>query len=86
RIDFEIRYLPWKSPEADTEALAANPHRQQQPEMRLVGSGSDNQFQLLSHYQPLLSDPKSDYARWHAQKCGIERFSTVAFVTEAGLF
>ena len=60
--------------------------RQLLPEMRRVGSGSDIQFQLLSHYPPLLSDPQSDFARWLAQWCGSDRFSTVAFGTEGGLF
>ena len=64
RFDFEIRYLPGMRPEAVTEALAAYAHRQLLPEMRRVGSGSDIQFQLLSHYPPLLSDPQSDFARW----------------------
>ena len=54
--------------------------------MRRVGGGSDIQFQLLSHYPPLLSDPQSDFARWLAQWCGSDRFSTVAFGTEGGLF
>lgn len=86
RFDFEIRYLPGMRPEAVTEALAAYAHRQLLPEMRRVGSGSDIQFQLLSHYPPLLSDPQSDFARWLAQWCGSDRFSTVAFGTEGGLF
>ncbi|MEI4896381.1 peptidase dimerization domain-containing protein, partial [Klebsiella pneumoniae] len=77
RFDFEIRYLPGMRPEAVTEALAAYAHRQLLPEMRRVGSGSDIQFQLLSHYPPLLSDPQSDFARWLAQWCGSDRFSTV---------
>lgn len=54
--------------------------------MHRVGSGSDIQFQLLSHYPPLLSDPQSDFARWLAQWCGSDCFSTVAFGTEGGLF
>ncbi len=85
RFDFEIRYLPGMRPEAVTEALAAYARRQLLPEMRRVGSGSDIQFQLLSHYPPLLSDPQSDFARWLAQWCGSDRFSTVAFGTEGGL-
>ncbi|MCD7096495.1 acetylornithine deacetylase, partial [Klebsiella quasipneumoniae subsp. quasipneumoniae] len=86
RFDFEIRYLPGMRPEAVTEALAAYARRRLLPEMRRVGGGSDIQFQLLSHYPPLLSDPQSDFARWLAQWCGSDRFSTVAFGTEGGLF
>lgn len=84
RFDFEIRYLPGIRPEAVTEALAAYARRRLLPEMRRVGGGSDIQFQLLSHYPPLLSDPQSDFARWLAQWCGSDRFSTVAFGTEGG--
>lgn len=86
RFDFEIRYLPGMRPEAVTESLAAYARRRLLPEMRRVGGGSDIQFQLLSHYPPLLSDPQSDFARWLAQWCGSDRFSTVAFGTEGGLF
>ncbi len=84
RFDFEIRYLPGMRPEAVTEALAAYARRRLLPEMRRVGGESDIQFQLLSHYPPLLSDPQSDFARWLAQWCGSDRFSTVAFGTEGG--
>lgn len=84
-FDFEIRYLPGVEPETVTASLAEYA-QQLLPQMRRVAERSDIQFQPLSHYPGLLSDPQSDFARGLAQWCGSDNFSTVAFGTEGGLF
>ena len=84
-FDFEIRYLPGVDPETVTASLAEYA-QQLLPQMRRVAERSDIQFQPLSHYPGLLSDPQSDFARGLAQCCGSDNFSTVAFGTEGGLF
>lgn len=66
RSDFEIRYLSEMCPEAIIEALAAYARRQLLPETHRVGSGSDIQSRLLSHYPLLFSDPQSGFAHWLA--------------------
>ena len=84
-FDFEIRYLPGVNPDTVTTSLADYAH-QLLPQMRQIAARSDIQFQPLSHYPGLLNDPQSDFARWLAQWCGSDNFSTVAFGTEGGLF
>lgn len=85
-FDFEIRYLPQSNPYEVTQALTEYAHHQLLPEMQQVARQSNIQFQTLSHYPGLLSDPQSDFSQWLAQWCGSENFTTVAFGTEGGLF
>ncbi|MEN0615356.1 acetylornithine deacetylase [Klebsiella indica] len=85
-FDFEIRYLPGTHPQRVTDALHAYASEQLLPAMRKVALNSDIRFQPLSHYPGLLSDPQSDFARWLAQWCGNDAFTTVAYGTEGGLF
>ena len=85
-FDFEIRYLPGTRPQAVTDALGDYAREQLLPAMRKVAQRSDIHFQTLSHYPGLLSDPQSEFARWLAQWCGSDDFTTVAYGTEGGLF
>lgn len=85
-FDFEIRYLPHTSPQQVTQALEAYARDQLLPEMQQVSQQSHIQFQTLSHYPGLLSDPQSEFAHLLAQWCGNTDFTTVAFGTEGGLF
>jgi acetylornithine deacetylase len=85
-FDFEIRYLPGTHPQKVTDALRDYAHEQLLPAMRKVAQSSDIRFQPLSHYPGLLSDPQSAFARWLAQWCASDDFTTVAYGTEGGLF
>ena len=85
-FDFEIRYLPGTRPQVVTDALGDYAREQLLPAMRKVAQCSDIHFQTLSHYPGLLSDPQSAFARWLAQWCGSDDFTTVAYGTEGGLF
>jgi acetylornithine deacetylase len=69
-----------------TDALGDYAREQLLPAMRKVAQRSDIHFQTLSHYPGLLSDPQSEFARWLAQWCGSDDFTTVAYGTEGGLF
>lgn len=85
-FDFEVRYLPGSDPQAVTLALRDYADTTLLPTMRQTAQSSAIDFQLLSHYPGLLTDPHSDFASWLAQWCGSDDFSTVAFGTEGGLF
>lgn len=85
-FDFEIRYLPHTCPQQITQALEEYARHQLLPEMRQVSQKTHIQFQTLSHYPGLLSDPQSEFAHLLTQWCGNPDFSTVAFGTEGGLF
>ena len=68
------------------ENIAAFARDQLLPTMRERAPESEIAFQPLGAYPGLLTDPQGDFARWLAQWSGSEKFSTVAFGTEGGLF
>ena len=85
-FDFEIRYLPHTDPQQVTQALLEYAQHQLLPEMQQIAPKSNIEFQTLSHYPGLLSDPQSDFSQWLAQWSDSQSFKTVAFGTEGGLF
>ena len=85
-FDFEIRYLPHTDPLQITQSLEEYAGYHLLPEMQQISQQSNIQFQTLSHYPGLLSDPQSEFAHLLAQWCGNADFTTVAFGTEGGLF
>lgn len=86
QFDFEIRHLPAMQVDSVINELQQYAAEDLLPEMRKIAVGSDIGFQPLSQYPGLLTNPQSDFARWLAQWCGSEAFTTVAFGTEGGLF
>ncbi|MEZ3500110.1 acetylornithine deacetylase [Pantoea sp. KPR_PJ] len=86
QFDFELRTLPGADTEGVLESIEAFARHQLLPAMQEKAPESAISFQPLSAYPGLLTDPQSDFARWLADWCGSEAFSTVAFGTEGGLF
>lgn len=84
QFDFELRTLPDADAGAVLESIAAFARDQLLPAMQ--APESDVTFQPLGAYPGLLTDPQGDFARWLAQWSGSDRFATVAFGTEGGLF
>lgn len=85
-FDFEIRHLPGQPVEDTVSALRDYAAKELLPAMRDIAQESEISFIPLSQYPGLLTDAQSDFARWLAQWCGSDAFSTVAFGTEGGLF
>ncbi|WP_337262641.1 MULTISPECIES: acetylornithine deacetylase [unclassified Serratia (in: enterobacteria)] len=86
QFDFEIRHLPGVAVDAVISELEQYAEEELLPAMRRVAASSDIRFQPLSQYPGLFTDPQSDFARWLAQWCSSDEFTTVAFGTEGGLF
>jgi len=86
QFDFELRTLPDADAGAVLESIAAFARDQLLPAMQAQAPESDVTFQPLGAYPGLLTDPQGDFARWLAQWSGSDRFATVAFGTEGGLF
>ncbi|AHG19701.1 acetylornithine deacetylase [Chania multitudinisentens RB-25] len=86
QFDFEIRHLPGVEVDSVISELEQYADDELLPAMQKVAASSDIHFQPLSQYPGLLTDPQSDFARWLAQWCSNDEFTTVAFGTEGGLF
>jgi acetylornithine deacetylase len=86
QFDFEIRHLPGVSVDPVMSELQQYAEEELLPAMRQVAASSDIRFQPLSQYPGLFTDRQSDFARWLAQWCSSDEFTTVAFGTEGGLF
>lgn len=86
QFDFEIRHLPGERVDEVIDELQSYVDAELLPAMRKVAAGSDVSLWPLSQYPGLLTDPQSDFARWLAQWCSHDEFTTVAFGTEGGLF
>lgn len=86
QFDFELRTLPDADAGAVLESIAAFARDQLLPAMQAQAPESDVTFQTLGAYPSLLTDPQGDFARWLAQWSDSDRFATVAFGTEGGLF
>ncbi len=86
QFDFELRTLPDADAGAVLESIAAFARDQLLPAMQAQAPESSVTFQPLGAYPGLLTDPQGDFARWLAQWSGSDRFATVAFGTEGGLF
>lgn len=86
QFDFEIRHLPDAPADAVIERIAQYAQCELLPAMRQKADGCSITFQPLSQYPGLLTDPTCRFASLLAEWCGCDRFSTVAFGTEGGLF
>jgi len=86
QFDFEIRYLPQADIRGVIEDVEQFARQQLLPQMQAVAQESRIEFQPLSHYPGLLTDPQSQFAQWLGQWSASEDFTTVAFGTEGGLF
>lgn len=86
QFDFEVRALPSEDPQQVADELRAYAETELLPQMRQRGSTSAIDFQPLSAYPGLATDPHSEAAELLALLSGSRDFGTVAFGTEGGLF
>lgn len=86
QFDFEVRALPSDDPQQVAEELRAYAETELLPQMRQRSSASAIDFQPLSAYPGLATDPHSEAAELLALLSGSRDFGTVAFGTEGGLF
>lgn len=86
QFDFEVRALPSDDPQQVADELRAYAETELLPQMRLRSSASAINFQPLSAYPGLATDPNSEAAELLALLSGSRDFGTVAFGTEGGLF
>ena len=86
QFDFEVRALPSEDPQQVADELRAYAESQLLPQMRQRSSASAIDFQPLSAYPGLATEPQSEAAELLARLSGSRDFGTVAFGTEGGLF
>lgn len=86
QFDFEMRYLPNTDVAATLDAVQQYAEQTLLPAMQAVQAETAIQFEPLSAYPALLTDPQSEFARWLGEWSGSQQFATVAFGTEGGLF
>lgn len=86
QFDFEVRALPSDDPQQVADELRAYAETELLPQMRAVSTASAIDFQPLSAYPGLATDPHSEAAELLALLSGSHEYTTVAFGTEGGLF
>lgn len=86
QFDFEVRALPSDDPQRVAEELRAYAETELLPQMRERSAASAIDFQALSAYPGLATEPHSQAAELLALLAGNRDFGTVAFGTEGGLF
>ncbi len=86
QFDFEVRALPADDPQQVARDLRTYAETELLPQMRAVSAASAIEFQVLSAYPGLATDPQGEAAELLALLSGSRDFSTVAFGTEGGLF
>ncbi|MFI8609673.1 acetylornithine deacetylase [Pseudomonas sp. NPDC077649] len=86
QFDFEVRALPADDPQQVAHDLRTYAETELLPQMRAVSAASAIEFQALSAYPGLATDPQGEAAELLALLSGSRDFSTVAFGTEGGLF
>ncbi|MFN3770927.1 MAG: acetylornithine deacetylase [Ectopseudomonas guguanensis] len=86
QFDFEVRALPADDPQQVARDLRVYAETELLPQMRAVSAASAIEFQALSAYPGLATDPQGEAAELLALLSGSRDFSTVAFGTEGGLF
>lgn len=86
QFDFEVRALPADDPQQVARDLRDYAETELLPQMRAVSAASTIEFQALSAYPGLATDPQGEAAELLALLSGSRDFSTVAFGTEGGLF
>ncbi|WP_027800690.1 acetylornithine deacetylase [Paraburkholderia dilworthii] len=85
-FDFEVRALPGFDAGHVANELQTYAQAELLPKMRAVKSDADIRFQSLSAYPGLATSPDGEAARLLSLLSGSNRFGTVAFGTEGGLF
>ena len=85
-FDFEVRTLPQDDAQQVTQELERYAQRELLPHMQAVNTDAAIRFYPISGYPGLDTAAHSAAARLIAHLTGSERFSTVAFGTEGGLF
>lgn len=86
QFDFEVRALPSDDPQQVADELRAYAETELLPQMRQRNAETAIEFQPLSAYPGLATDPHSEAAELLALLSGSRDFGTVAFGTEGGLF
>ena len=86
QFDFEVRALPSDDPQQVADELRAYAETELLPLMRQRSTASAIDFQPLSAYPGLATEPQSEAAELLALLSGSRDFGTVAFGTEGGLF
>lgn len=85
-FDFEVRTLPTDDAQQIADELQRYAQRDLLPRMQAVNRDTSIRFTPISGYPSLYTDAESPAARLIAHLTGSDRFSTVAFGTEGGLF
>ncbi|PWF50831.1 acetylornithine deacetylase [[Kluyvera] intestini] len=85
-FDFEVRTLPQDDAQEVARELESYAQRELLPTMRVVNRDAAIRFYPISSYPGLYTAAQSAAARLVAHLTGSEKFSTVAFGTEGGLF
>lgn len=85
-FDFEVRTLPQDDAQEVARELEHYAQRELLPAMQAVSRDATIRFYPISGYPGLYTPAQSAAARLIAHLTGSERFSTVAFGTEGGLF
>lgn len=85
-FDFEVRTLPQDDALEITRDLESYAQRELLPDMHAVSRDAAIRFYPISSYPGLYTCAQSTAARLIAHLTGSEKFSTVAFGTEGGLF
>lgn len=85
-FDFEVRTLPQDDAQQVARELESYAQRELLPAMHAVNRDAEIRFYPISSYPGLYTAAQSAAARLVAHLTGSEKFSTVAFGTEGGLF
>jgi acetylornithine deacetylase len=85
-FDFEVRTLPQDDAQQVARELESYAQRELLPAMHAVNRDAAIRFYPISNYPGLYTTAQSAAARLVAHLTGSEKFSTVAFGTEGGLF
>ncbi|MEH4624631.1 acetylornithine deacetylase [Phytobacter diazotrophicus] len=85
-FDFEVRTLPQDDAQEVARELESYAQRELLPAMHAVNRDAAIRFYPISSYPGLYTAAQSAAARLVAHLTGSEKFSTVAFGTEGGLF
>lgn len=85
-FDFEVRTLPQDDAQEVARELESYAQRELLPAMHAVNRDTAIRFYPISSYPGLYTAAQSAAARLVAHLTGSEKFSTVAFGTEGGLF
>ncbi|MEE9479496.1 MAG: acetylornithine deacetylase [Kiloniellales bacterium] len=85
-FEFEIRNLPDEDPEALVDEIKEYARERLEPEMQAVDPAAGFDFEDLSGYPGLDTDPGAEVVRFVQSLAGANDHGKMAFGTEAGLF